>query len=133
MGPWTALFAGAVEPEVDSIYTFVHEPSKWDLENAMKIELLEGENVPPPEYRRMGPNMLAICAEQLKEFLKAGWIYKGAARTAAPVLMVKKPNADLKAEVKWRVCIDYRKINAVIRKRAMDLPDVPGTKSVSHI
>ena len=107
--------------------TFVHEPSKWDLENAMKIELLEGENVPPPEYRRMGPNMLAICAEQLKEFLKAGWIYKGAARTAAPVLMVKKPNADLKAEVKWRVCIDYRKINAVIRKRAMDLPDVPGT------
>ena len=107
--------------------TFVHEPSKWDLENAMKIELEEGENVPPPEYRRMGPNMLAICAEQLKEFLKAGWIYKGAARTAAPVLMVKKPNADLKAEIKWRVCIDYRKINAVIRKRAMDLPDVPGT------
>jgi hypothetical protein len=39
--------------------TFVHEPSKWDLENAMKIELLEGENEPPPEYRRMGPNMLA--------------------------------------------------------------------------
>ena len=32
--------------------TFVHEPSKWDLENAMKIVLLEGENVPPPEYRR---------------------------------------------------------------------------------
>ena len=57
----------------------------------------------------------------------SGWIYKGAARTAAPVLMVKKPNADLKAEIKWRVCIDYRKMNAVIRKRAMDLPDVPGT------
>jgi hypothetical protein len=65
----------------------------------MKIELEEGENAPPPEYRRMGPNMLAICAEQLKEFLKAGWIYKGAARTAAPVLMVKKPNADLKCGV----------------------------------
>jgi hypothetical protein len=28
--------------------TFVHEPSKWDLENAMKIELEEGENAPPP-------------------------------------------------------------------------------------
>jgi hypothetical protein len=49
--------------------TFVHEPSKWDLENAMKIELLEGENVPPPENRLIGPNMLANCAEQLKEFL----------------------------------------------------------------
>jgi len=65
-----------------------------DLENAMKIELLEGENVPPPEYRRMGPNMLAICAEQLKEFLQATWIYKEAARTAAPVLMVKTPKPE---------------------------------------
>jgi hypothetical protein len=52
--------------------------------------------------------MLAICAEQLKDFLKAGWIYRGAARTAAPVLMVRKSNADATAEVKWRVTIDYR-------------------------
>ena len=74
----------------------------------------------------MGPNMLAICAEQLKEFLKAGWIYRGAARTAAPVLMVRKPNADATAEVKWRVTIDYRKLNNVIRKKAMDLPTLQG-------
>ena len=32
---------------------------------------------------------------------KAGWIYRGAARTAAPVLMVRKPNADATADVKW--------------------------------
>jgi hypothetical protein len=38
--------------------------------------------------------MPAICAEQLKEFLKAGWIFRETAETAAPVLMVRKPNAD---------------------------------------
>ena len=29
---------------------FVHDPSKWDLENPMNIELREGEEPPPPEY-----------------------------------------------------------------------------------
>ena len=66
-------------------------------------------------------------AEQLRAFLKAGWIYRlTQADTAAPIVIVKKKSQPGQ-EPKIRVCIDYGALNKVLVPRAWAMPDVSET------
>lgn len=68
-----------------------------------------------PLYK-MSATELEACKEYLVENLKKGFIEASSASFASPVLFVKKPNGSL------RLCIDYRKLNAITKKDRYPLP-----------
>ena len=106
---------------------FEAEFSDWDLKHAVPVKLKPGESLPPPEYRRIGRGMIEAVAEQLRAFLKAGWIYRVTrADTAAPLVIVKKKSVPGQ-KPKIRVCIDYGALNKVLIPRAWAMPDVTET------
>jgi len=48
--------------------------------------------------------------EYLEEHLKKGFIIPSGAPFTSPVLFAKKPGGG------WRFCVDYRKLNAIMKK-----------------
>ncbi|EMD58720.1 hypothetical protein COCSADRAFT_49560, partial [Bipolaris sorokiniana ND90Pr] len=52
------------------------------------------------------------------ENLQKGYFSPSHSPFASPVLCVRKPNGDL------RICVDYRKLNAIIRKDAYPIPRI---------
>ena len=51
-------------------------PSEFDMENCMRINLKPDYEAPPPEFRKQGHHMLEIIAAQIKEMEDAGWIFR---------------------------------------------------------
>eukprot|EP01043_Picozoa_sp_COSAG02_P023386 COSAG02_NODE_1247_length_13644_cov_17.519675_10_plen_180_part_00 len=90
----------------NSVETFVgRNGSRFDMENAMRINLKKDCEPPPPEFRKQGHHMLEIIAAQIKEMEDAGWIYRGKSTTACPLHVVRKPTAPGEKQ-KWRItCI----------------------------
>ena len=86
-----------------------------DPELLQRIHLTDG---PPPASRpyRLSPSQLAACKEQLDKLLSAGLIRNAASPFSAPVLMVPKPGG------KWRLTVDYRALNARMKRDSFPLP-----------
>ena len=103
----------ASETACDDQHKF--NPSRFDMENAMRINLKKDCEPPPPEFRKQGHHMLEIIAAQIKEMEDAGWVYRGKSTTACPLLVVRKPTAPGEKQ-KWRITSDYRELNKVIQK-----------------
>ena len=101
-------------------------PSEFDMENAMRINLKLGQEAPPPEFRKQGHHMLEIISAQIKEMEEAGWIYRGESTTACPLLVVRKPTEPGKPQ-KWRITSDFRELNRCIQNAAYPLPEVTET------
>jgi hypothetical protein len=53
---------------------------------------------------------------QIKKLLENGWIKESNSPYASPALLVKKKTGD------WRLCVDYRRLNAVTIKNKYPLP-----------
>jgi len=53
---------------------------------------------------------------QVQQLLANGWIRESNSAYASPVLLVKKKTGD------WRLCVDYRKLNALTVKHKYTLP-----------
>ncbi|GBN87953.1 Retrovirus-related Pol polyprotein from transposon 17.6 [Araneus ventricosus] len=100
-----------VVPETNNICLRVEEGQNLDTENKNRLTALLNEN---EEIFRLGENQLLIFSPKKKELLRTeidkllanDVIEECESPFAAPVVLVPKPNGDI------RLCIDYRKLNA---------------------
>ena len=101
---------------------FIAEFSEWDKQHAARFQYRPSGEPPPQEHRRIARGLLEAVAEQLRAFMKAGWIYRVyEAETCAPIVVVPKKDGTV------RITIDYSSLNSQLRPRAWSMPDVNDT------
>ncbi|KAL1248875.1 hypothetical protein QQF64_022193 [Cirrhinus molitorella] len=71
---------------------------------------IEGEPPPPQKQYRIKPEAEAAVHEIVKQLEKRGVVRRCSSTTNSPCLPVPKPNG------KWRLCIDYQRLNKVLPK-----------------
>ena len=81
------------------------------------IQLEEGAQIPASPVRKLSPALVEQLRTMLQELLRDGLIVPSTSPFAAPLLMIKKPDGS------YRICIDYRKLNAVTIKDRYPLPN----------
>ena len=81
-----------------------HKP--WDHE----IVLQEGKEAPFGPIYQLSEKEQAALKEFIAEFLRKGWIRESTSSAGSPVLFAPK------LDRKLRLCVDYRKLNAVTVK-----------------
>ena len=67
---------------------------------------------------RLSPVQREVLSKELQEFLERGWIRLSTSPWAAVAIVVPKKDAT------WRVCIDYRDLNAATLMDAYPLPRI---------
>ena len=82
-----------------------------------QIQLQPGAQVPASPVHKLSPALLEQLRAMIKELLHNGLIVPTSSPFAAPLLLVKKPDGG------YRICIDYRKLNAVTIKDRYPLPN----------
>lgn len=103
-----------------------YEPRR-DVEAATKMEIVLTDNVPVHQNpRRLAHSERQIVQEMIDEFLRDGTIRMSKSPYASPILLRKKPNG------KYRLCVDYRKINEKIVKDRYPLPLVEDSIDSLH-
>lgn len=65
---------------------------------------------------RYNPAQKDEIERQIKEMLLKGWIQPSSSPFNSPILLVKKKTGD------WRLCVDYRRLNALTVKNKYPLP-----------
>lgn len=109
--------------ELISQYTdvFAIEDEKLGTTDAMSYKIDTGDAAPVASQRYKTPYYLR---KELKKIidanLKSGLLEPCSSPWAAPVLLVKKANG------KWRLVCDYRKLNTVTIANQYPLPDIDG-------
>jgi transposase InsO family protein len=105
---WRHIF----EKPADSATLPEHQP--WDHE----IILEEGKTPPfLPIYGLSEPQLKAV-REYINENLAKGYIQESDSPAGFPILFVPKKDGSL------RLCVDYRKLNAITRKNRYPLPNI---------
>jgi hypothetical protein len=86
------------------------------------IELvLETGDRPMPRTRplkQLSEGELAELRRQLRDLLDHGWIQHSTAGHAASVVFARKPDGS------WRICYDYRGLNAITEPQVEPLPHI---------
>lgn len=72
-------------------------------------------------YRPIPPKMYQEVRELLNNMIRSGVVRESTSPWAAPIVLVRKKNGEL------RFCVDYRKLNAVTHKDAHPLPRIEET------
>ena len=108
--------------EFDTVFTT--EPGHTDIA-VHKIEVGDATPVRSQPYR-MGPERKRALEEELDNLLKTGKIEPSTSPWASPVVMVPKKGN------KYRMCIDYRKLNAVTKLDAFPMPTVDAILGSLH-
>jgi hypothetical protein len=91
-------------------------PGRTDLVDH-DIELIDDKPIRQHPYR-MHPEKLKYLKKEVDEMLDLGLIERSSSSYSSPVVMVPKPDNTL------RVCIDYRKLNAVTKPDCYPIPRV---------
>ncbi|KAL2890638.1 Retrotransposable element Tf2 155 kDa protein type 1 [Ceratocystis lukuohia] len=87
-----------------------------------KIELIvPDEDAPWGPLYSMTREELVVLRQTLLTLLEKGYIEQSQSTAAAPILFVKKPGGGL------RFCVDYRALNAVMKKNRYPLPNISET------
>lgn len=84
-----------------------------------RIHLKEGATPPKSPAYRMTPKMLEEAKRQLAELLDKGHIRPSSSPFAAPILFVAKRDTK-----ELRMCVDYRRLNAITKKDAYPIPRI---------
>ena len=92
-------------------------PFPPDRDVTFRIQLQEGAQIPASPVHKLSPALIEQLRTMLQELLHDGLIIPSTSPYAAPLLMVKKPDGS------YRICIDYRKLNAVTVKDRYPLPN----------
>jgi hypothetical protein len=82
-----------------------------------KIELLENRTIKQMPYR-LSPAKKMEVQQQIEELLSKGIIKPSQSPFASPIVLVSKKNGD------FRMCVDFRKINAITKIDAYPIPNV---------
>ena len=69
-------------------------------------------------HRRIHPNQLAEVKQHLQDLLDKGVIRPSQSNYASPIVLVRKKNGAL------RMCVDYRQLNAKVKRDAYPLPRI---------
>jgi len=81
-----------------------------------KIPLLDGAQPFSLRPYRYNPAQKTEIETQIKEMLQKGWIQPSTSPYSSPVLLVRKKTGD------WRLCVDFRRLNALTVKNKYPLP-----------
>jgi hypothetical protein len=81
------------------------------------IDLTPGAKPVHSHPYRAGPRSREVEAEEVQRMLKAGVIEPSTAEWASPVVLVPKPDGSM------RLCIDYRRLNALKIKDSYPYPE----------
>ena len=95
-------------------------PAGMPPDRGMELELETG-GAPMPRSRpvkRLSDGELAELRAQLIDLLDRGWIQHSTAGHAAAVVFARKPDGS------WRICYDYRGLNAITRPAVEPLPHI---------
>ena len=95
-------------------------PPGMPPDRGMELELETG-GAPMPRSRpvkRLSEGELAELRTQLIDLLDRGWIQHSTAGHAAAVVFARKPDGS------WRICYDYRGLNAITRPAVEPLPHI---------
>ena len=68
--------------------------------------------------RRLTPEMQEVVTVTVNQLLELGVVVRSEAERASQVLLVPKPGG------KWRLCIDYRELNAIMEGLGWPLPHI---------
>lgn len=80
------------------------------------IPLLEGAQPFCLRPYRYNPAQKSEIETQIKEMLEKGWIQVSTSPFSSPALLVRKKTGD------WRLCVDYKRLNALTTKNKYPLP-----------
>jgi len=89
-------------------------PPKRQIEH--RIDLIEGAKLPPSNIYRMSEHELKELKKQIDDLLSRGFIKPSLSPYGSPCLFVRKKDGTM------RLCIDYRKLNAITIKNDFGLP-----------
>jgi transposase InsO family protein len=81
------------------------------------IEIENDADLPRAKPRRMAPEMRKEASRQTRELLAQGLIQPSTSAVASPLVMQKKKNGE------YRMCVDYRAVNAVTKAMRLPLPN----------
>ena len=82
------------------------------------IEVEEGVEPPRDTYRRFPPPKRQAADEQVQALLDDGVIEPSRSPFASGIVLVKKTDGS------WRLCIEFRRLNAITNKDAFPLPRI---------
>ena len=85
----------------------------------MKHQIPVTSDVPVTQpYRRIPPSQFEDVRQHIQELADKGVIRSSSSPYASPIVIVRKKDGSI------RLCVDYRKLNAVTRKDAFPLPRI---------
>ena len=83
----------------------------------LHIELKDGAQPVRQKLRRMGAEQMQALREEVDKLLKAGFIYPvDTAEWVSPVVVTPKKDG------RWRICVDFKPLNAATKKDPYPLP-----------
>ena len=118
------IFSGLTESQIYDLNRVFHlfprvfsdQPGKTHV-MCHEIDLIDTKPIKLHPYR-MHPDKLKILEKEIIELLDIGVIEHSCSEYSSPVVMIPKPDGS------QRVCIDYRKINAVTRPDSFPIPRI---------
>jgi len=110
--------AVAILQKHKAIFSNVAIGTQNGLKTEMEFTLAEGAK-PVKEFRpQRNPFKLDICAKTCEDHLKQGAIEPSTSPWCSPVVLVKKKSGE------WRMCCDFRKLNAMTVRDSFPLPRI---------